>query len=115
MLHCPEPTKERVELKTISITAIEIPCLTRFTLPLLIQIQHKMWRNHHATTILNFLVAQIAAMNLIQFDFDKSGNCPDTVMKNALPLTNPLFQRPGWSMPLLFSCFLASFSAYTVF
>jgi len=23
-------------------------------------------------------------MNLIQFDFDKSGNYPDTVMKNAL-------------------------------
>jgi len=71
MLHCPEPTKERTELATIGITVIEIPYLTRFTLPLLIRIQRKMWRNHHATTILNLLVAQITAMNLIQFDFDK--------------------------------------------
>jgi len=101
---------KRVELTTIGITAIEISYLTRFTLPLLIRIQRKMWRNHHATTILNFLVAHIAAMNSIQFDFDKSGNCPDTVMKNALPpslppffkgqagqcLFFPAFQRPCW-------------------
>ena len=93
MLHCPEPTKERAELTTIAITAIEIPYLTRFTLPLLIRIQRKMWHNHHATTILNILVAQIAAMNLIQFDFDKSGNCPDTVMKNALPPSLPPFSK----------------------
>jgi len=106
MLHCPEPTKERVKLTTIGITAIEIPYLTRFTLPLLIRIQRKMWRNHHATTILNFLVVHIAAMNLIQFDFDKSGNCPD--MKIALPLSLPLFQRPGWTIPLSFSHFPAS-------
>ena len=31
MLHCPEPTKERVEPTAISIPAIEIPHLTRFT------------------------------------------------------------------------------------
>jgi len=31
MLHCPEPTKERIEPTTISIPAIEIPHLTRFT------------------------------------------------------------------------------------
>jgi len=115
MLHCPEPTKERVELTTIGITAIEIPYLTRFTLPLLIRIQRKMWRNYHATTILNFLVAQVAAMNLVQFDFDKSGNCPDTVMKNALPPSLPLFQRPSRTMPLSFSCFPASMLTYTVF
>jgi len=93
MLHCPEPTKERVEPTTIGITAIEITHLTRFTLLLLIRIQRKMWRNHHATTILNFLVAQVAAMYLIQFDFDKSGNCPDTVMKKALPPSLPPFSK----------------------
>jgi len=31
MLHCPEPTKERIEPTAISIPAIEIPHLTRFT------------------------------------------------------------------------------------
>jgi len=51
-----------------------------------------MWRNRHVTTILNFLAAQIAAMmNLIQFDFHKSRNCPDTVMKKAFPLSLPPF------------------------
>ena len=69
MLHCPELTKDRVKATTIGI--IEIPHLTRFTLLLLIPIQRKMWRNHHATTILSFLVAQVAAIHLIQFDFDK--------------------------------------------
>jgi len=50
--------------------------------------------NHHATTILNFLVAQIAAMmNLIKFDFDKSRNCPDTVMKKAFPPSLLLFSK----------------------
>jgi len=54
-----------------------------------------MWRNHHATTILNFLVAQIAAIvSLIQFDFDKSRNCPDdTVMKKAFPPSLPPFSK----------------------
>jgi len=39
MLHYPEPTKERVELTTIGVTAMEIPHLTWFTLLLLIRIQ----------------------------------------------------------------------------
>jgi len=39
MLHCPEPTKERVEPTTISVTAMEIPYLTRPALLLLIRIQ----------------------------------------------------------------------------
>jgi len=39
MLHCPEPTKERVEPTTIGITAAEIPHLIKFTLLLLVQIQ----------------------------------------------------------------------------
>jgi len=33
----PEPTKERVEPTTLSMTAIEIPHLTRFTLLLLLR------------------------------------------------------------------------------
>jgi len=53
-----------------------------------------MWRNHHATTIMSFLAAQIAAMmNLIQFDFDKPKNCPDTVMKKAFPPSLPPFSK----------------------
>jgi len=41
-------------------------------------------------------------MNLIQFDFDKSGNCSDTVMKNAFPPSLlPVFQRPDWTQCLL--------------
>jgi len=39
MLHCPEPTKERVERTTFEIPAIEIPNLTRLTMLLLIRIQ----------------------------------------------------------------------------
>jgi len=74
--------------------AIEIPHLTRFTLLLLMLIQCQRWRNHHATTILNFLVARIAAIvSLIQFDFDKSRNCPDTVMKKAFPPSLPPFSK----------------------
>ena len=53
-----------------------------------------MWGNHHTTTILSFLVAQIAAMmNLIQSDFHKSRNCPDTVMKKAFPPSLPPFSK----------------------
>jgi len=53
-----------------------------------------MWRNHHATTILNFLAAQIAAMiNLIQIDFDKSRNCSGTVMKKSFPPSLPPFSK----------------------
>jgi len=53
-----------------------------------------MWRNHHATTILNSLVAQIAAMmNLIQIDSDKSRNYPDTVMRKAFPPSLPPFSK----------------------
>ena len=51
-----------------------------------------MWRNHHATTILNFLVAQIAAMMNL-FNFDKSRNCPDAVMKKAFPPSLPPFSK----------------------
>jgi len=95
MLHWPEPTKERVEPTTIGIPVMEIPHLTRFTLLLLMRIQCQMWRNHHATTILTFLIAQIAAIvSLIQFDFDKSRNCPDdTVMKKAFPPSLPPFSK----------------------
>jgi len=50
-----------------------------------------MWRNYHATAILNFLVTQIAAM--MKFDFDKSRNCPDTVMKKVFPPSLPLFSK----------------------
>jgi len=39
MLHCPEPTKERIEPTTIGIPAMKIPHLTWFTLLLLIRIQ----------------------------------------------------------------------------
>ena len=49
MLGRPEPTKERVEPTILSIIAIEITLLTRFTLLLLPRIQRYMWRNHVAT------------------------------------------------------------------
>jgi len=49
MLPRPEPTKETVEPMILSITAIAITHLTRFTLLLLIRIQRYMWRNHVAT------------------------------------------------------------------
>jgi len=51
-----------------------------------------MWRNHHAITILNFLVAQIAAMNL-KFDsiLINQEIAIGTVVKKALtPLLPPL-------------------------
>jgi len=47
-MHHPGPTKERVELTTLGITAIEIPHSTTLTLLLLLRIQRKMWRNHDA-------------------------------------------------------------------
>ena len=76
MLHCPEPTKERVEPTTIGMPAIEIPNLTRLNYAITDTYSMLNVRNHHATTILNFLVVQLAAMmNLIQFDFHKSRNC----------------------------------------
>jgi len=46
MLRRPESTKETVELMTLSIVAIAITHLTRFTLLLLLRIQRYMWRNH---------------------------------------------------------------------
>jgi len=49
ILHRPEPTKETVEPMILSIIAIEITDLTRFILPVLLQIQRYMWRNHVAT------------------------------------------------------------------
>jgi len=49
MLHCPEPTKEKVEPTILSIIAIEIRHFTRFALLLLLQIPCSMWRNHVAT------------------------------------------------------------------
>jgi len=49
MLRCPEPTKETVEPMILSIIAIGITHLTRFTLLLLVRIQRYMWRNHVAT------------------------------------------------------------------
>jgi len=75
-----------------------------------------MWRNHHAITILNFLVAQIAAMNL-KFDsiLIHQEIAIDTVMKKALTALLPLFQRADCTMPLSFSRFPASLLAYTVF
>jgi len=87
MLHWPEPTKKESNRQPSGLPAIEIPHLTRFTLLILMRIQCQMWCDHHATTILNFLVAQITAIvSLIQFDFDKSRDCTDdTVMKKAFP------------------------------
>jgi len=49
MLRGPKPTKERVEPTILSIIAVEITHLTRFTLLLLLRIQRYMWRNHVAT------------------------------------------------------------------
>ena len=49
MLRRPEPTKETVEPMILSIIAITITHLTRFTLLLLLRIQRYMWRNHVAT------------------------------------------------------------------
>jgi len=49
MLRRPEPTKETVEPMFLSIIAIAITHLTRFTLLLLLRIQRYMWRNHVAT------------------------------------------------------------------
>ena len=48
ILRRPEPPKETVEPIILSIIAIVIAYLTRFTL-LLIRIQRYMWRNHVAT------------------------------------------------------------------
>jgi len=67
-----------------------------------------MWRNHHVTTILNFLVAQIAAMmNLIQYDFHKSRNCLDTAMKKAFPPSLPPFSKVRLDNASVISCILA--------
>jgi len=44
-----EPTKETVEPMILSIIAIAITHLTRFTLLLLLRIQRYIWRNHVAT------------------------------------------------------------------
>jgi len=48
MLCRPEPNKERVRPTILSIIAIEIHDLTRFTLLLLLRIQRYMWRYHVA-------------------------------------------------------------------
>jgi len=74
-----------------------------------------MWRNHHVTTILNFLVAQIAAMiKLVQFDFYKSRNCPDTVMKKAFPSSLPPFSKGRLDNASAIFRFPASLLTYTV-
>jgi len=49
LLRRPEPTKETVQQMILSIIAIAITHLTRFTLLLLLRIQRYMWRNHVAT------------------------------------------------------------------
>jgi len=49
VMHRSEATKERVEWKTLGITAIEISHSTRFTLLLLLRRQRYMSRNHVAT------------------------------------------------------------------
>jgi len=49
MLSCPEPTKERVEPMILSIIAVAITHLTRFTLLLLLRIQRYIWHNHVTT------------------------------------------------------------------
>jgi len=45
IMHCLEPTKERLEWKILSVTAIEIPHSPRFTLLELLRIQHYVWCN----------------------------------------------------------------------
>jgi len=50
LLRRPEPTK--VTPTNLSITATEIPNLTRFTLLWLLRIQRYMWCNHIATTFM---------------------------------------------------------------
>ena len=59
MLCRPEPTKESVEPKILSKTAIEITHLTRFALLLLLQIQRYMWLYHLATGVGLITVAGI--------------------------------------------------------
>jgi len=49
MLRRPQPTKERVEPTILSVIAIDISHLTRFTFLLLIRIQRYLWRNHIIT------------------------------------------------------------------
>jgi len=49
MLRRPEPTKETVKPMILSIKAIAITHLTRFTLLLLLRIQRYMWGSHVAT------------------------------------------------------------------
>jgi len=49
MLRRPESTKETVEPMILSIIAIAITHLSRFTFLLLLRIQRYMWRNHVAT------------------------------------------------------------------
>jgi len=51
MLCHPEPTKETVKPMILSIIAIAITHLTRFTLLLLLQIQRYMWRNDVAICV----------------------------------------------------------------
>jgi len=49
ILRCPEPTKEIIEPRILSIIANAIANLSRFTLLLLLRILSYMWRNHFAT------------------------------------------------------------------
>jgi len=51
MLRRPDPTKETVEPMILSMIAIAITHLTRFTLLLPLRIQRYMWRNHVATWV----------------------------------------------------------------
>jgi len=67
MLRSPEPTKERVEPTILSLTAIEITHLTRFTLLLLLRIQRYMCRNHVVTWAYAINSGRILDLNKIRF------------------------------------------------
>jgi len=69
MLRRPAPTKERVEPTILSIIAIEITLLTRFTLLLLPRIQRYKWRNHVATWACAINSGRNLDLNKIRFSY----------------------------------------------
>jgi len=76
-----------------------------------------MWRNHHAITILNFLVGQIVAMNL-KFDSSLINQeiAIDTVIKKALtPLLPPFSKGRLYNASVIFPLSSVPAGLYCIF
>ena len=92
VLRCPEPTMERAEPTILSIIAIRIIHLIRFTLLFLLRRQRFMWRDQFAT----WAYANNDGRNLVESETPKIVIRVETLTRVKLSLFQPPHAGPGW-------------------